>query len=81
MLVPVVVGLLHSPSEATNKAKVERTSAEWLVWGTTRRGWLFALVSVTPEGGCMWTIEWEYVHVALPCQPGELVPQQSLTFG
>ena len=44
----VVVGLRHSPSAVTNKAKVERTSAEWLVRGTTWRGCLSALVSATP---------------------------------
>ena len=48
-----VVGLQHSPSAVTNKAKVDSTSAEWLVRGTTRRGCLFALVSATPAGdGC-----------------------------
>ena len=41
----VVVELQDLPSKATNKAKVESTSAEWLFQGKTWRGWLCALVS------------------------------------
>ena len=49
-------------STVTKKARVESTSAEWLVQGTTWRGCLVALVSAMP-GAMVWT-----VHVALPAQ-------------
>ena len=49
LLVVVVVRLQHSPSKATTNAKVESMSAEWLVQGTTWRGCLFGLVSVSPR--------------------------------
>ena len=52
----VVVGLRFSTSKVTNKAKVESTSAEWLVQGTTRRSCLCALVSATLD------LEWRFLH-------------------
>ena len=41
----VVVELQDLPSKATNKVRVESTSAEWMFQGTTWRACLFALVS------------------------------------
>ena len=61
-----VVELHFSTSKGTNKTKVEGTSAEWLVQGTTRRSCLFALVSAILGLGWLYIIMYNDCVIGLP---------------
>ena len=63
-LLLVVVELQYLPSKATNKARVESTSAEWMFQGTTWRVCLFALVSAA-RASIITLLLWQCAHRTL----------------